>query len=187
MASARLASVNRRKRRDIQHFGSYVKKNFEYIKVHLRQLTYAFETLTLAVNQRYVSDKVENITDISGFEFPLNEIETMKELENLLSSGDVKTRLVLLLGRVGGDVVSSTTYRVMAKLKTNRHGTEITWTSRSKPNEFKHKMVDMPRILAAICDPVRFHPRLKDATDYEVYTSVKEWLCLSIDRYKEEK
>ncbi|XP_045030459.1 uncharacterized protein LOC116924267 [Daphnia magna] len=168
-------------------FRSYAKHNFEYIKVHLRELTSAVETLTLAVNLRDVTDKIEDTANISGFEFPLNDIETMKELENLLSTGDVKTRLVVLLGRVGGDVVSSTTYRVMAKLMTNRLGTEITWTGRSKPNEFKHKMLDMPRIFAAICDAVRFHPRLKEATDYEVYTSVKEWLRHSIDRYKEEK
>ncbi|KAK4017122.1 hypothetical protein OUZ56_032075 [Daphnia magna] len=167
-----------------QDFRSYAKRNFEYIKVHLRELTSAVETLTLAVNQRDVTDKIEDTANILGFEFPLNDIETMKELENLLSTGDVKTRLVVLLGRVGGDVVSSTTYRVMAKLMTNRLGTEITWTGRSKPNEFKHKMLDMPRIFAEICDAVRFHPRLKEATDDEVYTSVKEWLRHSIDRNK---
>ncbi|KAK4003893.1 hypothetical protein OUZ56_005644 [Daphnia magna] len=148
-----------------QDFRSYAKRNFEYIKVHLRELTSADETLTLAVNQRDVTDKLEDTANISGFEFPFNDIETMKELENLLSTGDV-----VLLGRVGGDVVSSTTYRVMAKLMTNRLGTEITWTGRSKPNEFKHKMLDMPRIFAAICDAVRFHPRLKEATDYNKCT-----------------
>ncbi|KAK4030961.1 hypothetical protein OUZ56_024391 [Daphnia magna] len=102
-------------------FCSFVKQNFEYIKVNLRELTSAVKTLTLVVNQLYVTDKVEDITDILGFEFPLNEIETVKELENLLFTGDD-----LLLGRVGGDVVSSSTYRVMAKLMTNRLGTEIT-------------------------------------------------------------
>ncbi|KAK4027664.1 hypothetical protein OUZ56_016711 [Daphnia magna] len=91
---------------------------------------------------------------------------------------ELDTAVVLLLGLVGGDVISSTTYRVMVKLMTNRLGTEITWTGRSKTNEFKHKMVDMPRILAAICDAVRLHP------PPEIYTSVKEWLCYSIDRYE---
>ncbi|KZR96419.1 Uncharacterized protein APZ42_009248, partial [Daphnia magna] len=80
-----------------QDFRSYAKRNFEYIKVHLRELTSAVETLTLAVNQRDVTDKIEDTANISGFEFPINDIETMKELENLLSTGDVKTRLVNLV------------------------------------------------------------------------------------------
>ncbi|KZS20717.1 Uncharacterized protein APZ42_012515 [Daphnia magna] len=142
MASARWASVKRRKRRDIQ-------RGFD------RDAKVELDTAVVMETDKIAENFEDNCSDIN----------------------DIK---VLLPGLVGGDVISCTTYRVMAKLMTSRLGTEITWTGRSKTNEFKHKTVDMPRILAAIY-AVRLHP------PPEVYTSVKEWLCHSIDRYKKEK
>uniref|UniRef100_A0A8C4SXR4 DUF4806 domain-containing protein n=1 Tax=Erpetoichthys calabaricus TaxID=27687 RepID=A0A8C4SXR4_ERPCA len=109
---------------------------------------------------------------------PLQDLTSMQQLESDLAvGGDLKKKLITLLGIQGGIDVRDTVWRIMRQTFTNSLAKQLNWRGINGKTCF-HSL----HIKDIVIDAVRRNSVTSRATTQEIEMWIKRWLHLAADR-----
>uniref|UniRef100_A0A8C4SMI2 DUF4806 domain-containing protein n=1 Tax=Erpetoichthys calabaricus TaxID=27687 RepID=A0A8C4SMI2_ERPCA len=109
---------------------------------------------------------------------PLQDLTSMQQLESDLAvGGDLKKKLITLLGIQGGIDVRDTVWRIMRQTLTNSLAKQLNWRGINGKTCF-HSL----HIKDIVIDAVRRNSVTSRATTQEIEMWIKRWLHLAADR-----
>ncbi|KAF5298752.1 hypothetical protein FQR65_LT09621 [Abscondita terminalis] len=133
------------------------------------------EVITLLRNLNLTPDV--NFQPSNEYKLPIQNLEELKCINDILSSTDEKRKLIKYLLPIGGKSAQDCTYRIMDKLFASTLSTQMNWVGK---NEKKYGIINSPNIVTSIVHSVTVSMKCpnKDVEEY-----IKSFLRSATDRY----
>uniref|UniRef100_A0A671UXA9 Uncharacterized protein n=1 Tax=Sparus aurata TaxID=8175 RepID=A0A671UXA9_SPAAU len=131
---------------------------------------------------RMIQDMQRSTNAVTGIPttnvFPLNDKPALYALErDLGSQPDLRNKLVITLGLVGGATVKETVWRILKQAIKNDLAKTISWRGLNGKVPFEKL-----HLRAVVTDAVRRNPVCIEATDLSIADAIKRWFYWAGDR-----